>query len=523
MKTGKFFFAVGLMTALGVLHAADPDLEKECKREIALYRIRPDQLRSLKRDPDGTPVSEPQLKDAVRNFYGWLYPLDPAFLKRFQVKEVVFKDTVYDRDNATRQMRKIGNSLFLDADLDDKQFYTNMFYLQATMMPQTYLGRWNKLNPDGFIYENDRGSLSNSAQKKLDAVLSEWDKYFVSRTGMYSTEMDMALTFSYMVEKGPNATRFVKRNSPDVQKKIDMIVDILESVKAAERGYMQTLLADDLSKLKSYVPYALSVRLEREYSGAWSPRGEEDGEATETRPPLRIGEPAEVAGRKINPLILALETKNGRLFRILMENKVDPNVANDKKMSALMLAIANNDPEQVKALLDAGAKVTQEAVHAGTASGVNAEIVKMMNSYLPGVRQSAAPEKKKTAPDSAPDSAESRESADGALLKRLRETKIKTIDLEDVSIAQAVRVISIKSRDLDPGGKGIRISLPQKYPEMPITLVSENVSLYEMLQLICKNTGLSLRLESPDKVFFVSPGLEKNETGKTDGSMRRKP
>ena len=177
----------------------------------------------------------------------------------------------------------------------------------------------------------------------------------------------------------------------------------------------------------------------------------------------------------------------------------------------------------MKALLEAGAKVTQDAARAGTASGVNAEIVKLMNSYLPGVRQSAQPEKKKTAPDSAPGRAESRESADSALLKRLQGTKFKTIDLEDVSIAQAVRIISIKSKELDPGGKGIRISLPQKYPEMPITLVSENVSLYEMLQLICKNTGLSLRLESPDKVIFVSPGQEKNETGKTDGSMRKKP
>ena len=77
-----------------------------------------------------------------------------------------------------------------------------------------------------------------------------------------------------------------------------------------------------------------------------------------------------------------------------MAQKADPNVVNGKKVSALMLAISNNDPEQVKLLLEADAKVTQEAVRAGTASGVNAEIVKMMNSYLPGVRQSDPPEKK---------------------------------------------------------------------------------------------------------------------------------
>lgn len=396
VKIRTLFVFVMTMTALGILHAADLDLEKDYKREIALYHIRPDQSRPLKRDPDGTPVSEPQLKQAVQNFYDRLYPLGPGFLKRFQFKDVVFKDTVYDRDGDTRQMRRIGSDLYLDADMDAQRFYVNMFYLQISVMQRTYLERWNKLNPDGFKYEDTRGSLSNSAQKKLDAVLAEWDKYFVSRTGMYSTEMDMAMTFAYMVEKGPAATAFVKKNSPDVQKKFELIINILESVKAAERGYMQTLLADDLSLLKTYVPYALAVRLEREYSGAWTvtENGDEtEGEKTDAQPPRGIGDPVEVAGRKVNPLILALETKNNRLFKLLMENKADPNVANDKKVGALMLAIANNDPEQVKALLKAGAKVTQEAARAGTASGVNAEIVKLMKSYLPGVRQSAQPEK----------------------------------------------------------------------------------------------------------------------------------
>ena len=108
------------------------------------------------------------------------------------------------------------------------------------------------------------------------------------------------------------------------------------------------------------------------------------------------GEPVEIAGRKINPLILSLETGNTRLFKLLMENKADPNVVNEKKVSALMLAIANNDSEQVKLLLEAGAKVTSDAARAGTASGVNAEIVNLMKSYLPGVRHLDAPEKKQT-------------------------------------------------------------------------------------------------------------------------------
>ena len=168
MKIGKIFVWVMSMAALGVLHAAELDLEKDFRQEIALYRIRPDQSRSLKRDPDGTPVSEPQLKQAVQNFYDWLYPLDPVFLKRFQIRSVVFKDTLYTREGDTRQQRRIGSDLYLDADLDVQQFYVNMFYLQLSVMPRTYLGRWNKLNPDGFEYEQSRGSMSGNAQKKLD-------------------------------------------------------------------------------------------------------------------------------------------------------------------------------------------------------------------------------------------------------------------------------------------------------------------------------------------------------------------
>ncbi len=525
MKIRKILVGVMSMAALGVLHAAELDLEKDFRQEIALYRIRPDQSRSLKHDPDGTPVSEPQLKQAVQNFYDWLYPLDPVFLKRFQIRSVVFKDTVYTRDGETRQQRRVGSDLYLDADLDIQQFYVNIFYLQISVMPRTYLERWNKLNPDGFKYENTRGSLSNSAQKKLDAVLAEWDKFFVSRTGMYSTEMDMALTFAYMVTKGPDASAFVKENSPDVQKKLDMIVEILESVKAVEHGYMQTLLAEDLSKLKTYVPYALSVRLEREYSGVWSAPKDDDEEAdenqVEAQPVHKIGDPVEVAGHKVNPLILALETKNNRLFNVLMQNKVDPNVANDKKTCALMLAIANNDPEQVKALLEAGAKVTQDAARAGTASGINAEIVKLMNSYLPGVRQSEKTETKKT--DRKSGDAASRDAAGNKLSTRLKEISIGHVEYEEVDALSAIQVtLQQHLKTLKSGENGLQISFPPDYKGSPVSIVIDNVSLYELLQLICKSAGLKMRIDGQANMIIFSPNPEQANSGKKTGSMKKK-
>ena len=523
MKVRAFIVSVMVMAAPGVLHAADLDLEKDFKREIALYRIRPDQAHSLKRDPDGTPVSEQQLKQAVQNFYDRLYPLDPIFLKRFQFRSVVFKDTIYNREGETLQRRKIGTDLYLDADLDEKQFYVNMFYLQVPLMPRTYLEHWNKLNPDGFAYESVRGKLSGNAQKKLDAVLAEWDKYFVSRTGMYSTEMDMAMTFAYVVEKGPAATVFVKENSPDVQKKIDLLVEILESVKAAERGYMQTLLTDDLSKLKTYVPYALAVRLEREYTGAWYVPGD-DGETeegwNEAVFPRKIGDPVKVAGRRVNPLILALETKNDRLFKVLMENKVDPNVANEKKVSALMLAIANNDPEQVKALLKAGAKVTQEASRAGTASGVNAEIVNLMKSYLPGVRQTNKPETK--SPEKKSGAADARESVRDSLSKRLNDITFGHVEYEEIGVLLAVQAtLQSNLKALKTDGEELRISLPPEYEKVPVTVVVDGVSLYELLQLIGKSAGLRLRVDETNRTLIFSPNPGQAEPAKKNGSAKK--
>ena len=531
MDIGKLFLSVALATvSLCVLRAADQELEKEFWQEIALYRIRPDQSRSLKRDADGTPVSEARLQEAVGRFYGWLYPLDPAFLKRFQIKNVVFKDTVFDHDGEQYQMYPLGDTLFVDADLDEKQFYTNLFYRQIPVMPRSYLGHWNKLNPDDFSYEESRGSLSGHAQKKLEEVLNDWDKYFVSRAGMYMTEMDMAQTFAYMVAKGPDATAFVKENDcPTIRKKFDMIADILESVKATERGYMATLLADDLSKLKTYSPYALSVRLEREYSGVWTSWKESEPDATgsKQKTPRKIGDPVEVAGRKVNPLILALETKNNRLFDVLMANKADPDVANDRKMSALMLAIANNDPAQVKALLEAGAKVTQVAARAGTASGVNAEIMKLMSAYLPGVRESAVPngidprKRDKTA-DKSSGAAESHESPEKELYDRLNAMKFEHLEFKKSGVADVVSLLQKNSKRLDPRGRGIRIFVSKNYSDTAITLFTEDVSMYEMLQLVCKNAGLAIRLEAPDKVYLVRPEQKQGETGKENGPAKER-
>lgn len=519
MKMKMICFSAAVAAFLCSFSAFCLDAEKEYKREIALYRIRPNQTQSLKQDVNGTPVSEAQLETSVRAFYEQLYLLDPTFLKRFKFKDVVFKDTVLDFDGNQYQHRKDDGVLFLDADLDDQQFYANMFYLQIPSIPRQNLNRWNKLNPDGFSYESSRGSLSGPAQKKLDAVLAEWDKYFVSQTGFYSTEMDMALTFAYMLEKGPDATAFVRKNSPTVQKKFDLMFDILETVKAVEPGFMQTLVADDLSKLKTYSPRALSVRLYKEFIGDWNEarRNELSGGSPEENAKKekdRFNAPVAVAGHKIVPLTLALEVNDFRLFSLLMKNKADPNAVNEKKVSALMLAISNNDLEEVKLLLEAGAKVTPEAARAGTAAGVNAEIVKLLKKYLPGVKKSDAPEKKpagKASGDAKPPRAEAKGGESGKLNMSLNEEKIDHFDLEDVMLRTVFQLVD---HTLTSRGCRIKFVIPPKYAEMSVSFIADNISVRDLLRLICIKTGLEVSVEEPDKVVFSEPkpGKKKTET-----------
>jgi len=385
---GLLLFLFLLLPGMFRAFAADPDLEKEFRREIALYRIRPDRSRSIRKDPDGLPVAEDRFKDVVANFYDMLYPVPPSFLKRFKFKSVIFKDTVYDRDGGMYQHRVVGDDLFLDSDMQDEQFYTNLFYLQLRLMSRTNTVKWTKLNPDAFSYENSRGNVTGRAKQKLEEVVANWDQYFVSRASMYSPEMDMAQFFTFLILRGPGSIALTGDDHPVMKKKSEMMVDILTSTKAVESGYMETILAPDLTKLKTYSPEALSVRLYYEYSGRWKvPAYKDESGETVTPTARRMTDDVEVAGRKVKPLILALTVNDMKLFRFLAENKIDPNVSSPAGVSALVLAIRNNEPEQVKALLDNGANVTPEAARAGTASGVNSEIVKLMTPYLPGVKQ----------------------------------------------------------------------------------------------------------------------------------------
>ena len=388
LRTVCSLVLLSLLSAPLCLSAADNALEKEFKREISLYHIRPDSTHSLRKDTDGTPVSESVLHDALVNFYEWLYPLSPSFLKRLKIKTVIFKDSLYDAEGDLLKRKLVGDELFLDADLKDVDFYTSVLYLQFKFLPGGTLEKWERAQPYGFRYENERVNLSSQTKERLNDILAEWDQYFVSREAMYSPEMDMGRTFAYIIQKGPASVLLTGGSRPVIQKKAQLLIEFLTTVKAFDSGYLDTLLAADLTKLRKYSAEALAIRLFCEYSGRWSAPSA-DGKTF--APPRKIADDVEVGGQKVKPLVLALTVNDMKLFRYLVSNGADPNVSSKDGVSALQLAIRNNDPEQVRLLISAGAKVTSAIARAGTASGVNAEIVKIMNSYLPGVKQMDSP------------------------------------------------------------------------------------------------------------------------------------
>ena len=71
---------------------------------------------------------------------------------------------------------------------------------------------------------------------------------------------------------------------------------------------------------------------------------------------------------------------------------------------------------------------------------------------------------------------------------------------------------------LNPGGGGIRISFPQKFAGTPVTVTADNVSLYDVLRLVCENAGLKLLMEDPDIVVLSGSGSKQSDAGKKNGS-----
>ncbi|MEN3940558.1 Amuc_1098 family type IV pilus outer membrane protein [Prosthecobacter sp. SYSU 5D2] len=84
-----------------------------------------------------------------------------------------------------------------------------------------------------------------------------------------------------------------------------------------------------------------------------------------------------------------------------------------------------------------------------------------------------------------------------AIQQKLRDLKIARIDFSGASLQEVVEYLRVRSRDLDPAGRGIDfvISLPPDFPSRPISLNLIEVPLEEVLRYVAEIAGLSYRVE----------------------------
>jgi len=84
-----------------------------------------------------------------------------------------------------------------------------------------------------------------------------------------------------------------------------------------------------------------------------------------------------------------------------------------------------------------------------------------------------------------------------SIQKKLRELKISQIDFSGAALEEVVEYLRVRSRDLDPTGKGVDfvLSVPADQPSKPISLNLRDVPIEEVLRYVMDLTGLTYRVE----------------------------
>jgi len=84
-----------------------------------------------------------------------------------------------------------------------------------------------------------------------------------------------------------------------------------------------------------------------------------------------------------------------------------------------------------------------------------------------------------------------------AITARLRDLKIERIDFSGASIEEVIEYLRVRSRDLDPGGRGVDfvLSLPADQPTRTISLNLQNVPVEEVLRYVTEMAGVGYRIE----------------------------
>ncbi len=84
-----------------------------------------------------------------------------------------------------------------------------------------------------------------------------------------------------------------------------------------------------------------------------------------------------------------------------------------------------------------------------------------------------------------------------AIQKKLRDLTISQIDFSGATLEEVMEYLRVRSRDLDPTGKGVDfvVSIPNDQPARPISLNLKEVPIEEVLRYVTQIAGIAYRVE----------------------------
>lgn len=340
------------------------DLKRTYRTDARRYGFVLEFDESLRKDAYGGPVTEADLDDCMKRLFSFLNKLERGFVKKAGITRVVFKSPLLDAVSGMEVTGLAGNGIIhLDRSFSGDTVYHELFHIfdKNPSWP-----KWARTNPKGYVYKGSDMRPAELNKRDIRRIAENEGKvndHFVTSYAQSNEREDRAETFASMITEGSDFKARTKK-SEIMLEKMNLIINLTDSTGLLGRGFWDTLLAENISEIKSLSESALAIRLIRD---------------TKTSP-VNPNAPLVVGGRRIVPLILALSQDNTELVLILCAAGADPNVRDDKNRSALLLAVMNDDERQVQALLERKALVGINELQA--ASRKNPEMHKLLQNAM---------------------------------------------------------------------------------------------------------------------------------------------
>ena len=99
-----------------------------------------------------------------------------------------------------------------------------------------------------------------------------------------------------------------------------------------------------------------------------------------------------------------------------------------------------------------------------------------------------------------------------SIVDKLRNYRLPKVEFQQATIVEILELLRLRSRDLDPLGKGVDfvLNVPDDSRQRQITLTLTDVPLEEVLRYVCESAGVAYRVE--EHAVMISSLSEKNAT-----------